>query len=76
MTLALVFNHHLLPFDDIEQAKAGIHQFIQIVTSCNRRYGIGLLLLDNAVGRSLFDVNLPALLMVRNGLIGPNNKVN
>lgn len=56
MTLALVFNHDSLPFDNIEQAKAGIHQFIQIVTSCNRRYGIGLLLLDNAVGRSLFDV--------------------
>ena len=57
MSLALVFNHESLPYDEQGDIDAAILTFIKISLAC-RQYGFSLMLIDNAVDKSWFGVEL------------------
>ncbi len=57
MSLALVFNHESLPYDDHEDIDAAILTFIKISLAC-RQYGFNLMLIDASTDKSWFGVEL------------------
>ncbi|VAW86401.1 hypothetical protein MNBD_GAMMA16-2236 [hydrothermal vent metagenome] len=57
MSLALVFNHESLPYDDHEDIDAAILTFIKISLTC-RQYGFNLILIDTVVDNSWFGIKL------------------
>ncbi len=57
MSLALVFNHESLPYDDHEDIDAAVLAFIKISLTC-RQYGFHLMLIDTTVDKSWFGIEL------------------
>ncbi len=58
MTLALVFNHNSLPYQNIETAQQAAAQFIKLTLACRHRFGFELILVDTAIDHSWFGVEL------------------
>jgi len=57
MSLALVFNHESLPYDDQEDIDAAVLTFIKVSLAC-RHYGFNLMLIDTTVDQSWFGIEL------------------
>lgn len=55
MSLALVFNHESLPYDDQVDIDAAVLVFIKTSLAC-RQYGFSLMLIDTAVDQSWFGI--------------------
>jgi len=57
MSLALVFNHHSLPYENKQDADLGVQCFIKTALAC-RQYGFNLMLIDVDVDKSWFRIQL------------------
>lgn len=57
MSLALVFNHDSLPYDDPNHVNSAILDFVKVSLAC-RKYGFNLMLVDIAVDKSWFGIEL------------------
>ncbi|WP_347988392.1 hypothetical protein [Methylomonas sp. AM2-LC] len=64
MSLALVFNHHSLPFSNQQEANTGIAEFINTFHKC-QQFGYDLLWVDENRINHVFDIELSANYFIR-----------
>ncbi len=57
MNQVLVFNHHSIPFKSQSEARSAVQEFVRVALGC-RNYGYNLILLDECIDRSWFQVQL------------------
>ena len=65
MSQVIVFNHHSLPFDNQLEARKAVPEFIRTALMC-RNFGYNLMLLDESLDPSWFEVQLAPEYVWRN----------
>lgn len=65
MSQPLVFNHHALPFKSADEARAALPEFLRVALKC-QRYGYDVVLLDESLDKSWFEIELAPHYVWRN----------
>lgn len=58
MSMILVFNHHSLPCDSVQEAQNTIKQFVKVALKCRSQFGFELILIDETADNSWFNIEV------------------